>query len=320
MPFKQVFKMLNVFGIGQCSIDYISYMDEFPMENTKIEVTPYEIFGGGPVATALVALSRFGVKTKFMGLVSDDDTGILIKEGLVKEGIDISHIIDIPHNRSQTAFILVNKNNAKRTIFWSKPTAVIKDYNVHLGAALLHLNTIINSRDLSFLHLDGYLFDISMNAALTAKKNNIPVMIDIGSFREERYEIVKIADYVVCSEVFSNVYSKGDHEETLRKLIENGCKTATVTLGARGSLTQTGNKIFHTPAYIVKAVDTTGAGDVFHGGYIYGIINNWAIEDTLKFASASAALKCLKLGGRDGIPNVKTVREFINNTKLQSEV
>jgi ribokinase len=295
-----------VSGIGQCSIDYISVMDEFPMENTKLEITPYKIFGGGPVATALVTLSRFGVKTKFMGVISDDDAGLMIKEGLIKEGVDVLHIIEVPNKRSQTAFILVNKHNAKRTIFWSKPTAIIENI-------FLPLDFIIGS---ALLHLDGFMFDISMSAALIARKNQIPIMIDIGSFSEQRYEIVKISDYVVCSEIFSNVFSDGDHEKTIKKLIGNGSKIATVTLGTRGSLTAVDNKIIHQPAYSVAAVDTTGAGDVFHGAYIYGIINKWDIVDTLKLAASSAALKCLKLGGRDGIPDIETAINFINQKNI----
>lgn len=295
--------MKIVSGIGQCCIDYISLINEYPLENTKIEVTPYKIFGGGPVATALVALSRFGVKTKFMGIISDDDAGGLIKSGLIDEGVDISHIIEIPNERSQTAFILVNKNNAKRTIFWSRAT-VNPSIKIDVPS-----NFITKS---SLLHLDGYMFDASMAAALIAKKNNIPIMIDIGTFTDERMEIVKICDYVVCSEVFSEVYGDGDHKRTIKKLIENGRIAATVTLGTNGSITAIDNRIIHQPAYIVKAIDTTGAGDVFHGGYIYGLINKWSIEDTLKFASACAALKCLKLGGRDGISDVETVKKFIN--------
>ncbi|MBF0541314.1 MAG: sugar kinase [Nitrospirae bacterium] len=294
--------MLKVSGIGQCSIDYISLIDEFPAENTKLQVTPYQTFGGGPVATALVTLSRLGVKTKFIGVISDDDAGALIKREFIKEGVDISHIIEILNKRSQTAFILVNNNNGRRTIFWSKPTAEIQNAEVPK-------DFILGS---SLLHLDGYLFDIAIPALIIAKKNNISVMIDIGSFSEQRYDIVKLCDYVVCSEVFSDALCQGDHEKTLKKLIENGTIIATVTLGSRGSLTAVGNKIFHQPAYVVKAVDTTGAGDVFHGGYIYGLINKWDIVDTLKFASASAAIKCLKLGGRDGIADLETVKDFIN--------
>ncbi|MBF0456570.1 MAG: sugar kinase [Nitrospirae bacterium] len=279
-----------VAGLGQCSLDYLTFVDQFPVEDTKCEVSPWVIEGGGPVATALVALSRLGVKTRFMGVTGDDEAGKIIKNGLAAEGVDISHMLTEKCGFSQTACIIINKKTAGRTIFWSRSL----DDKCTVTESFL--------KGAKILHLDGLMEDASINAAKTANALNIPVMLDAGSVRSKTHELIPLCDYVVCSEKFSETYSCS-HEETLIRLTGAGVKFACVTLGGNGSLTMMPDgRIFYHPAYDIEAVDTTGAGDVFHGGCIYGILNNWTHEEIIRFATALAAMKCLKMGGRAAIP------------------
>ncbi len=296
---------MRVAGLGQCSLDYLMVLDSYPREDTKKEVLEWAVQGGGPVATALVALSRLGVKTSFMGLVSDDDAGKLIKKGLVEEKIDIRDMVIRKGGKSQTAFIVVNNKNGKRTIVWQRPTVksirpleVKKDF----------------LKGANFLLLDGLFSEASIKAAKMARAIKIPIMLDAGRMRKGMYELLQSSDYIIASEEFGRKFA-GSPKRALKELMMFQPKAATITLGDKGSITISGREEFHQPAFIVDVVDTTGAGDVFHGGYIYGLLQGWEIRKTLKFASAFAALKCRRLGGRAGITGFKEAFKFINENE-----
>ncbi len=299
--------MKKVAGLGQCSLDYIALVDRYPEEDTKPEVIEWTEQGGGPVATALVALSRLGVKTAFLGTVSDDLAGTEIKRGLKQEGVDVRGLVFKKGGRSQTAFILANRRNAKRTIFWKRPTVA------ELIPDEVKVELIKKSE---FLLVDGLMADASIFAARVAKSRGIPVMLDGGRVREGMMELAELSDHIVCSEEFSRDLAPTPRK-ALKELARLSPRAATITLGKRGSITWTDGEVFHQDAFSVRAVDTTGAGDVFHGGYIYGLLRGWDIPKTVEFASALAALKCLEPGGRAGIPTLKDTLRFIRNFKLK---
>lgn len=294
---------MAVLGIGQCSLDYLALVDSYPRTDTKKEVLEWHEHGGGPVATALVALSRLGVRCRFCGITGDDDAGRKIRDSLRHEGIDVRRLIRRDFSRSQLAFIVIEKHTAKRTIFWTRPSGIPLRKR-DLGTAFL--------KGVHFLLLDGLMKDVSLHAAKRAKANNIPVMLDAGRARPGMLEIARQSDYVVASEDFAKDLGWNLNKKALRKEKEKlGVRALTVTTGKRGSTTVSRNSAFNTPAFKIQAVDTTGAGDVFHGGYIYGLLQGWKIRDTVLFASAVAAMKCMKIGRRDGIPNLKAVIGFL---------
>ncbi len=292
---------MRVAGLGQCSLDYIAVTQGYPGEDTKFEAAEMLVQGGGPVATALVALSRLKVKTDFAGVVADDPAGVEIRRGLKAEGVDIRSLVKRRSGSSQTANIIVNKSNATRTVIWKRATA----------KALTSLEvraSFIKGKDL--LLLDGLMGEASIRAAGIAKKLGVPVMLDAGSLRPGMLEIATLADYVVCSERFALEYARTP-TQALKRLAALGVRTVTVTLGKGGSVTLSDGVGFKVPCFRVRAVDTTGAGDVFHGGYIYGLLKGWGIKKTVTFASAFAALKCLAPGGRSGIPTLSKTLEFM---------
>lgn len=296
--------MKKVAGLGQCSLDYIAIVDKYPAEDTKPEVIEWTEEGGGPVATALVALSRLGVKTAFIGTVSDDHAGTEIKKGLKEEGIDLRGLVVRKGGRSQTAFIVANRRNAKRTVFWKRPSVrELKSREV--------LPALIEKS--AFLLVDGLMAGASAYAARIAGKKGIPVMLDAGRVRPGMMGLAELSDYIVCSEEFAKDLA-ATPRKALKELARFKPVAATITLGNRGSITWTGGEVFRQRAFKLKAVDTTGAGDVFHGGYIYGLLRGWDIRRTVEFASALAALKCLKPGGRAGIPTLKETLRFLRNS------
>ncbi len=294
-----------VTGIGQCSLDHLALIDIYPPADTKKEILELHEQGGGPVATALVALSRWGVKCRFHGIIGDDDAGKKIQLSFIEEGVAVSGLVVRKKAASQVAFIAIEKETAKRTIFWRRPGGGLLRPE-ELGADFLDGSAL--------LLLDGLMKDVSIYAAEKAREYGIPIMVDAGRLRAGMPDLMKLSDYVVASEEFAKDLGWDPCRETLLRERENlGVKVLTVTLGERGSMTASlGNDYIEMPAFQVHAVDTTGAGDVFHGGYIYGLLKNWSIKETVTFASAAAAIKCTKIGGRHGIPRLNEVKEFLS--------
>jgi ribokinase len=294
-------------GLGQCSLDYLTLASGYAQEDQKAEVLEHAIQGGGPVATALVTLARLGpsqIATRFMGVVSDDFAGREIKKGLKAEDVDLRLLKTRKGGTSQTANIIVNSQNGTRTIYWRRPT-VAEITRQEVSETLI--------KDASLLMLDGLMEEASLKAALLARLASIPVLLDAGSLRDSTIELAHLANYIVCSEKFSKEFG-GTPAKTLKKLSKLHPIAATVTLGKRGSVTWTKERTFKTQAFKVKTIDTTGAGDVFHGAYAYGIIKKYSIEKTVQFASAAAAIKCTKLGGRTGIPSTREILKLITTS------
>lgn len=300
-----------VTGIGQCSWDYLAVVPHCPDVDTKNEVSKWEEQGGGPVATALVALSRLGVSCKFFGVAGSDEEGKKIRDSLHRECIDINGLFTRTNSNSQVAFIVIEEVSAKRTIFWRRPTGD------ELGTAELGDDFLKGS---CFLLLDGLMHEVSLFAARKARELGIPVMVDAGRLREGMLELASLCDYVVGSETFARDLGwNGDPGRFQKKIKELFKGITTITLGEKGSLTYVNDEIIEVPAYRVAAVDTTGAGDVFHAGYIYGLLRRWDIVKTLKFASAFAALKCEMIGGRAGIPDFLRVKDFLEKQQESVE-
>lgn len=225
---------------------------------------------------------------------------------LFMENINIGGLLKRPNSSSQTAFIAVEKRSGRRTIFWKRPSGI------PLNPEEIPGNFLDNG---DFLLLDGLMTEGSIYAVKKAGEKNIPVMLDAGSVREGTIELASMCDYVVASEEFGRDLIKSTvsfkPEEALLYMKSFGAKACTITLGEKGSITLSGDEIFHIPAFKVNVVDTTGAGDVFHGGYIYGLLQKWNIKDVVRFATAFASLKCRKLGGRAGIPSLEETEALI---------
>ena len=302
---------MKVVGLGQCSLDLIVFADGFPREDTKPEVKGLLTQGGGPVATALVALSRLKVKTSFMGVVAGDAAGREIKQGLRSEGVSIAGLKTRKGGTSQLAFIIVNKKtgplsgsgSGSRTVLWKRPT--VKE----LSTTEVEAARIKGSK---MLLLDGLMHDSSVRAAKGARSLGVPVLLDCGRLRKDTKELIRLSDYIVGSEELARdlLAEPGEALKKLRRLNPKA-RAVTITLGKRGSLTSASTDTFRTPAFKVRAIDSTGAGDVFHAGFCFGLINGWDLRRTAAFASAFAALKCLKPGGRRGIPTLAQTLKFM---------
>ncbi|RNC68388.1 MAG: sugar kinase [Desulfuromonadales bacterium] len=292
-----------VAGLGQCCWDTLAVVNAYPSPDSKAEAGAWEEQAGGPVATALVALARLGVACRFAGIVGDDAAGALIRQALKVERIDDSFLHTRQGGESQRAFIVIEKGSGRRTIIWRRPT----------GEPLRPAE--VGERFLAgcaFLHLDGLMADASLHAAREARRLGIPVMVDAGRMRPGMTGLCSLCDYVVAAEQFFLDLGWDGSPAHFHCLAAGlGAPAVTVTIGERGSLTWGGGEPFHVPAFPVEAVDTTGAGDVFHGGFIHGILQGWELRETVIFASALAAMKCRTPGAQRGIPRPDDVRAFL---------
>ncbi|BCR05238.1 ribokinase [Desulfuromonas versatilis] len=266
--------------------------------------------GGGPVATALVTLARLGVSTEYLGVVGGDDIGEKIRAGLLAEGVGCAHLQVDPQGTSQFAFIAVEKTTGHRNIFWTRGGKRPFSFTPAAREVI---------RRAAVLHLDGLEVEASLAAARFAREQGVPTVLDGGSFREGTAELLPFIDHLVVSEKFARqAFGEMNPAAVLEALLKNGAQAVTVTLGAAGSHTLLrGGEPFHQPAFGVEAVDTTGCGDVFHGGYIYGVLQGWPLRETVRFAAACAALKTRALGGRTAIPRLEEVRSLLEQSILR---
>jgi len=302
---------MSVVGIGQCAWDMLAIVDRFPEADTKKEALLWEEQGGGPVATALVALTRLGIDCRFHGVTGDDREGAAIEQSLIDEGVDVRGLVRRPKATSQTAFIAIDTSRGTRTIFWKRPSGEPLRPDELLPGFLAGAE---------FLLLDGLMKDISLVAAQEAGKAGVPVMLDAGRVREGILQLARLSDFVVGSEEFARELGWKDDAASFHQVVKKlGFGITTITLGSRGSVTFAGDDVFSCPAFPVEVMDTTGAGDVFHGGYLYGLLQKWPLRETARFASAVAAMKCRKLGGRAGIPRLPEVQQFLRERGIAEQ-
>jgi ribokinase len=286
--------MIQVYGLGQCALDHLALVPSYPEPDTKCEFKDMTVQGGGPVATALVALSRWGISCAIAGVIGDDSFGAEIRRSLDEERADTTGLLVRRGCGSQFAFIAVEAGTGKRTIFWRRPT----------GAALApnELNHDL-IRSAQVLHTDGLFIEASLAAARSARATGVQVVVDAGTLREGMLELAKQSDCFLASATFARALVGDDRPlEACRRLAELGPRVVGVTLGENGYVALDQGRVIERPAYRVQAVDTTGCGDVFHGGFIYGLIQGWDAARCLDFSAWAAARVSLRLGGRDGIP------------------
>lgn len=290
-----------VYALGQCPLDYLGKIEAYPPPDAKCEFSDLIVQGGGPAATALVALARWGLSCAFAGIIGDDLFGSMVKAFLDKEGIDTGGILVRKASESQFAFIVAEPGMGRRTIFWRRPTGP------PLKPEELDFNVIRQAR---VVLTDGLFVEASIAACKAAKDAGVPVVVDAGTLREGILDLVPLSDYFVVSENFAKSLV-GDNMplDACYKLAESGPRVTGVTLGDRGYVALAEGQVVERPAYPVEAVDTTGCGDAFHAGICYGVVKGWDVKKSLDLGAWAAAMVSLKLGGRAGIPSLKELEE-----------
>lgn len=293
----------RVLVVGYAAYDSIMPVDGMPPEDTKVEVAAIHEGGGGPGATAAVALSRLGACVRFLGVLTDDAAGQHQCRELAEAGVDFSPSPVLTGHDSPRAIILVNRNGGERTIFWSRGDLP------PLEPGLADL-TLLDGIDL--LYTDGHEAPTAVILAREARRRNIPVVMDAGSVREGSGELVATCTDVISSGIFAHdLTGVREPEAALRALAALGPSRVAMTLGERGVLGLVDGAPLRLSAFDVPVVDTTGAGDAFHAGYARALLAGADFSACLDHGQAVAALKCRDWGGRRGLPTLQEAEALL---------
>ena len=285
----------DIVGLGLNAMDTICVAPQFPRANTKTAMREVRVEPGGQVATALATCTRLGLRARYIGSVGTDHWGQAQIASLREENLEL-HIRQVEGAASQVAVIIVEEGVGERTILWRR------DPRLQYPVNQLRRDLITSGR---ILHLDGCDTEAALQAARWAREAGIPVVVDIDEvYDESTHELLRSVDYLIASADFAQ-----DPYELANRY---GCPVVGITRGVEGSVFLDRGQLIESPAFKVPVADTTGAGDVFHGAFIFGVLQKWSLKDVIRFAHAVAAMKCRQIGARRGIPTLSQVREFLN--------
>jgi sugar/nucleoside kinase (ribokinase family) len=294
---------VDVVGVGLNAADTLVRVPHFPAFDSKVEFLSAEFLPGGQVASALVACQTWGLQTRYVGTVGDDPAAALHREEFARLGVE-AHLISIPNCPSQSAFILVDRASGERTILWRR------DPRLALLPEALERDWIIHARA---LHVDGHDTAAAATAARWARQAGIPVIADLDNLYPGVEHLLSSVDYLIASRDFpARLSGESDLRKSLPAICRQfGCRVAGVTVGREGAFAWDGSRFISSPGYRVNAVDTTGAGDVFHGAFVFGLLQGWTMPRILDFSCAAAALNCTAIGARGGIRPVAEIERLM---------
>ncbi|MGQ9851960.1 MAG: carbohydrate kinase family protein [Candidatus Oleimicrobiaceae bacterium] len=290
-------------GIGVCAIDHLSLVARYPQANEKTEALAYVVQAGGPVPTALATASWWGARCAYICKLGNDADGDFVLRQLARFGVDTSMVVRARRGFTPRAMIWVDQRTGQRSVVLNRPP--------HFGLTLQDVSRrqVLRGR---ILHVDGRETQVALVATRWARRAGRVVVCDLGNLRKESELLLQQVDYAVVSSTFvRQLYGECELATATRRLLRLGPRVAVVTMGEQGCWWATGEGLFHQPAFAVEVVDTTGAGDVFHGAFLYGLSRGWELARVVRWASAAAALKCRKLGGQAGIPTLAQVKRLL---------
>ena len=287
-------KKFDVVGVGLNATDTLLLLSHFPAYGGKVPFEEEVLSPGGQVASAMAACARLGLRAAYIGTVGDDERGRIQMESLRESGVNLDHVQIRRGCANQSAYILVDKSTGERTVLWNRPDCL------RIDPSEIAPEQITSAR---LLHIDGHDTPAITHAARIARSASIPVTVDVDTIYPGFEETLPLVDYLVASSEFpSNWTREPDCFRALERIQEEyGMKVAAMTLGADGALARVDGRYIYSPGYVVDCLDTTGAGDVFHGAFCYAVLNGMSISETLDFANALAALNCMYLGARGGL-------------------
>jgi len=292
----------DILGIGENATDTVLQLSEFPALGSKVEMLGAHILPGGQVATALIACQRWGLRTHYVGAVGDDSAAELHRRELRRAGVH-ADLVHVPRTLSQMSFILIDTGSGERTIVWRR------DPRLTVTPGFLQRGWVTSAR---LLHVDGHDPATTSVAASWARASGIPVVADLDHMSPGLLRLLPFVDFPVTSKEFPvDVTGEKNLLKALPQLYRKyGLRAICATLGVNGALAWDGSRFWYAPSYKVRVVDTTGAGDLFHAAFSYGILHGWDLQRILDFACAAAGLNCEVLGARGGISNLSKVKDL----------
>jgi sulfofructose kinase len=297
-------KIVDVVGVGINATDTVIRLPRFPTLDSKVDFISSAVLPGGQVASAMVACQKWGLQTRYAGRVGDDFAGELQRKEFEKAGVE-AHLEVIAGAQSQTSFILVDEPSGERTVLWNRSAEMT------IRPEDIERDWVVNSRALL---VDGHDTVAAATAARWAREARIPVTADLDNLYSRVEVLLENVDFLVCSKEFpARLTGEKDLLKALpamQKRFRN--RIAAATLGRDGVLAWDGERFHYCPAFIVETVDTTGAGDIFHGAFVYAQLAGWNLDEQLAFSCAAAALNSTGLGARGGIASLSEIRELMH--------
>jgi sulfofructose kinase len=295
---------VDVVGLGLNATDTVLMVREFPAPGGKERLLSIGRQAGGQVATALVTCHRLGLPTRYIGKVGDDEGGRFQLASLRREGLDLRHVRVVRNTPNQPGYIIVDQKTGERTVLWDRDPRLVVLPSEFSPQAI---------RSAKVLLIDGCDVEAALCAARWARQAGVCVVADLDTVYREVETLFPYINYLIASAQFlPAVTGRDDPFRVLQYMArEYGVPAPGMTLGRYGALVYEQGHFHYSAGFVVETVDTTGAGDVFHGAFIYGLIAGWAMERTLDFANAMAALNCTKLGARGGIATVAEAEKLM---------
>jgi sulfofructose kinase len=295
-------KTVDVVGVGLNATDTLIPVQHYPAAGSKVEFRSANVRPGGQVATAMVACQSWGLQTRYVGKVGDDPAAALHRSEFARIGVE-THLLTAQGCPSQQAFILVD-DAGERTVLWKR------DDRLALQPSDLCRDWILEARA---LQIDGHDTQAATVAATWARAAGIPVVADLDELYPGVDALLPQIDYLITSrDIPGRISGDSDLRKSLPAVRSRyGARLTAATLGPEGVLAYDGTQFQYAPAFRVHAVDTTGAGDIFHAGFIYGLLQDWPLQRQLEFACAAAALNCTGIGARGHIAPLTEIDHII---------
>lgn len=302
-------KPFDAVGFGLNAVDHLIVVPEYPAFDTKMRLIEHKQSAGGQTATAMVALRRLGLNTAYAGRFGSDPEGQFGLKSLIDEGVVCDFAEVIEQARNQIAFITIDVRSGERTIVWDRDDRLAykaEEAPVEFGP----MGRV--------LHLDAHDPPACVRMAQAAKEAGTIVSADIDNVYEGLAELLPLIDILIGSKEFPyRVTGITDERAALVELhAQFGCPVVGMTMGAAGAVIYCEGQFIESPGFPPPGAcrDTTGAGDAFHGGFLYGFLTGEDLETSLKLGNAVAAMKCSALGARTALPTVPELKNFLNNS------
>ena len=293
-------------GFGLNAVDHLVVVPEYPAFDTKVRFTEYEKSAGGQTASAMVALQRLGLRTAYAGRFGSDEDGCFGLRAIKCEGVNLDYAEVIDGAKNQIAFIIIDARSGERTIIWAR------DERLSYRADEAPVELATRGR---VLHIDAHDPPACLAMARKARAAGAIVTADIDNIYEGLPELLPLIDVLITSSEFPHRLTgiSDMHASLIETKARYGCAIVGATLGAHGALVYCDDQFIESPAFEVPGGcrDTTGAGDAFHAGFIYGMLRGEDLEACMKLGNAVAALKCQSLGGRRALPTESELGEFL---------
>ena len=298
----------DIVAIGHICTDKIHIIAEFPEENTSRRVLEYAERTGGTASTAAVAAARLGARVGYLNYFGDDNSGKALYEDCVREGLDLSCARVVPGGISAFTNVLVNQQHATRTFLSFRGKFPPIEFDARCEEYI---------RNAQVIHLDGVQYDNALAAAKLAKKCGTCVSLDGSSMHpdnEKNRELASLADILIVNETYAQrLTGIADEREAFKTMAEwMPAAVLVATRGEKGCYCRKCGALFEYEAFSTDVVDTTGAGDAFHGGFLYSYLSGASLDQAIAFASAVGALNCRGVGGREALPDYRSVIRFLN--------